>query len=182
MQIGCPPACNSLSRSMTASPFSNQGFRSVRRPAESTVYRQARARPRRVAADHRKAAMGNVSSDGPCRRVPGRSSPPLAVGRAHPAISQRQLNVLENGQIPDQVEALENESDFLVPDAGARRRNERLATALPFSGTSSVGVSSNPRMESKVDLPQPEGPAIETYSPSGWQGECQPVRAFPLRR
>ena len=29
----------------------------------------------------------------------------------------------------------------------------------------SVGVSSRPRIDSSVDLPQPEGPAIETYSP-----------------
>ena len=29
----------------------------------------------------------------------------------------------------------------------------------------SVGESSRPRIESSVDLPQPEGPAMETYSP-----------------
>jgi hypothetical protein len=29
----------------------------------------------------------------------------------------------------------------------------------------SVGESSRPMMESSVDFPQPEGPAIETYSP-----------------
>src|SRR3954451_5285025 len=29
-----------------------------------------------------------------------------------------------------------------------------------------LGVSSNPRIERSVDLPPPDGPAIETYSPS----------------
>ena len=29
----------------------------------------------------------------------------------------------------------------------------------------SVGESSRPRIDSSVDLPQPDGPAIETYSP-----------------
>jgi hypothetical protein len=28
-----------------------------------------------------------------------------------------------------------------------------------------VGVSSRPRIESSVDLPQPDGPEIDTYSP-----------------
>ncbi len=29
----------------------------------------------------------------------------------------------------------------------------------------SLGVSSRPRMASSVDLPQPDGPEIDTYSP-----------------
>ena len=40
------------------------------------------------------------------------------------------------------------------------------ATDLPLSVYwPSVGESSRPRIESSVDLPQPDGPAIETYSP-----------------
>ncbi len=37
-----------------------------------------------------------------------------------------------------------------------------------------VGVSSRPRIERSVDLPQPEGPPMETYSPlrtSNWMSE-----------
>ena len=37
-----------------------------------------------------------------------------------------------------------------------------------------VGVSRSPRIERSVDLPQPEGPPIETYSPfriSSWMSE-----------
>ena len=48
----------------------------------------------------------------------------------------------------------------------ARSRIVRLATGLPFSQYSPpVGVSSRPKIDSSVDLPQPDGPAIDTYSP-----------------
>ena len=40
------------------------------------------------------------------------------------------------------------------------------ATGRPFSVYSPLdGVSSRPRIERSVDLPQPDGPAIDTYSP-----------------
>ena len=48
----------------------------------------------------------------------------------------------------------------------ARSRSGRSATGLPFEQVlPSVGVSSSPRIESSVDLPQPDGPAMATYSP-----------------
>jgi hypothetical protein len=48
----------------------------------------------------------------------------------------------------------------------ARSLNDRSATCLVFSQyLPSEGVSSRPRMDSRVVLPQPEGPAMETYSP-----------------
>src|SRR5215208_935734 len=48
----------------------------------------------------------------------------------------------------------------------ARSEKERSATCLLFNQyLPSLGVSSRPRMDSSVVLPQPEGPAIETYSP-----------------
>src|ERR1700681_1729917 len=57
----------------------------------------------------------------------------------------------------------------------ARSENERSATCLVFRQYfPSLGVSSRPRMESRVVLPQPEGPAMETYSPlriSMWMPE-----------
>ena len=40
----------------------------------------------------------------------------LTLRGAHAAISQRQLNVLVNRQVADQVEALEDEADFAVSD------------------------------------------------------------------
>src|SRR5918994_1560029 len=48
----------------------------------------------------------------------------------------------------------------------ARSESGRSATALPFSVyLPSVGESSSPRIDSSVDLPQPDGPAIAMYSP-----------------
>src|SRR5882762_4978667 len=49
-----------------------------------------------------------------------------------------------------------------------RARSESFSpcTALPFKMYEpSLGESSKPKMASSVDLPQPEGPAIERYSP-----------------
>src|SRR6185295_4564302 len=48
----------------------------------------------------------------------------------------------------------------------ARSEKERAATCFSFRVyLPSLGVSSRPRIDSRVVLPQPEGPAIETYSP-----------------
>src|SRR5438477_5461395 len=48
----------------------------------------------------------------------------------------------------------------------ARSEAGSSATGRPFSRyCPSVGESSKPRMDSSVDLPQPDGPAIDTYSP-----------------
>src|SRR5215471_4042122 len=48
----------------------------------------------------------------------------------------------------------------------ARSDGGKSATGRPFSVYSPLdGVSSRPRIESSVDLPQPDGPAIDTYSP-----------------
>src|SRR5215831_15004401 len=49
-----------------------------------------------------------------------------------------------------------------------RARSDGLSSATwrPFNTYEPLdGVSSSPRIESSVDLPQPEGPAIDTYSP-----------------
>src|SRR5438105_2668170 len=63
----------------------------------------------------------------------------------------------------------------------ARSASERSTTNSPFSQYSpSVGVSSNPRIESRVDLPQPDGPAIETYSPALISNQPMIMRAFQL--
>ena len=54
----------------------------------------------------------------------------LALGRLHAAIGERQLDVLVDGQVADQVEALEDEPDLAVADArplGERQVGDRLA-------------------------------------------------------
>src|SRR6476620_587381 len=48
----------------------------------------------------------------------------------------------------------------------ARSESGKSATDLPFRMyLPSVGESSRPRIDSSVDLPQPDGPAIAMYSP-----------------
>ena len=54
---------------------------------------------------------------------------PLA--RAHAAIGQRQFDVFVNGQVADEVEALENESDLAIADARALRKGEVRDLACP---------------------------------------------------
>ena len=53
-----------------------------------------------------------------------RRDPLLALGGAHAAIGERQLDVLEHREIADQVEALKDESDLAVADARALRSRE----------------------------------------------------------
>ena len=48
--------------------------------------------------------------------------PLRALGGPHAAVGERQLDVLEHGQVANQVEALEDESDLAVADARALRR------------------------------------------------------------
>ena len=48
----------------------------------------------------------------------------FAFARAHAAIGQRQLDVFVNGQVADEIEALENEADFAIANAGTFRKGE----------------------------------------------------------
>src|SRR5436309_2402539 len=45
----------------------------------------------------------------------------LAITRAHPALSQRQLHTFINGEIANQIETLENETDLAIANTGALR-------------------------------------------------------------
>src|SRR5918995_7501890 len=59
--------------------------------------------------------------------MPTRSSAALALaplGGLHAAIDQRQLDVLEHGEVADQVEALEDEPDLAVAHARALRERQ----------------------------------------------------------
>src|SRR3954466_4247564 len=62
----------------------------------------------------------------------------FAFARAHPTVGQRQLDVFVNGEVADQVEALEDEPDLAVADAGAfRERKVRHLRA--FEGIAPAG-------------------------------------------
>ena len=94
--------------------------------------------------------------------------PALALGPGHAvAIGERQLDILVYGEVADQVETLEDEADLAVANARAVAEiqiRHRLAVQVVLPP---VGVSSSPMMESSVDLPQPDGPDMATYSPFG---------------
>src|SRR6185295_11007383 len=68
----------------------------------------------------------------------------------------------------------------------ARSEKERSATCLLFSEyLPSLGVSSRPRIDSRVVLPQPEGPAMEMYSPlwiSMWMPDSAWVSTSSVRK
>src|SRR5437588_6271302 len=65
----------------------------------------------------------------------------------------------------------------------ARSESERLTTGCSLRTYSpSLGVSSKPRIDNSVDLPQPEGPAIKCIRPSGCRDECRKARASRPRR
>src|SRR5437868_6377690 len=68
----------------------------------------------------------------------------------------------------------------------ARSESESDSAGFPFSQyRPSVGESSSPRSESSVDLPQPEGPALETYSPcaiSRWPPDSACVSTSSVKK
>ena len=121
MQIVAPSACSSRSSSITASPF----FES-RLPVGSSASRidgLAAHRPR-----HRHALLlaagelrrANASPGAPCPRVRQRLVHPRPrARRGQPAIGQRQLDVLPDRQVADEIEALEDEADLAVAHPGA---------------------------------------------------------------
>ncbi len=79
---------------------------------------------------------------------------------------ERQPHVVERRQRREQVVGLEDEADVIAPKlgqalgVGARRSNGRRRSTLP-----SVGVSMQPRIDSSVVLPLPEGPISSVSSP-----------------
>ena len=62
----------------------------------------------------------------------------LALVGGHAAVGQRQLHVLEDREVADQVEALEDESDLPIPDASALGERELLGR-LAVQGVVPVG-------------------------------------------
>src|SRR4051794_21279571 len=48
----------------------------------------------------------------------------FSLGRRHAAIGQRQFDVFENGEITNEIEALEDETDLAIPNTRAFRKRE----------------------------------------------------------
>ena len=88
----------------------------------------------------------------------------MRCGGGGAVIDQGQLDVVEGGGAGQQVEGLEDEADLLVADAGELvvvELADQLAVepVLPLEG-----VSRQPMRFIRVDLPEPEGPMMATYS------------------
>src|ERR1051326_1882660 len=56
--------------------------------------------------------------------------PFLSFAGIHPAIGERQLNVLINGQVANQIETLKDESNFAIANARALRQRKVLDRLL----------------------------------------------------
>ena len=75
--------------------------------------------------------------------------PLFTLGRAHAAIRQRQLDVVEHGEIADQVEILKDEADLPVPRARAlaHRQVRHRLTVEPVLATGRCVEQSEDREE-----------------------------------
>ena len=72
--------------------------------------------------------------------------PLLAFLRRHAAVGQRQLDILIDVEIADQIECLENEADLAVAHPGPPARRElldRIALQLMFAGGRRIEQSEN---------------------------------------
>ena len=103
--------------------------------------------------------------------MPTRSSASVtkcfAVAGARSAIRQRQFDVLENREVADQIETLEDETDFAIPDSRALRER-KIRDFVTFQRVTAVGrsIQQTENRQAASILPQPDGPAMEIYSPS----------------
>ena len=66
--------------------------------------------------------LGAMRHADPLERVAARA---VALGGAHAAVGQRQLDILEHRQVANQIEALEDEPDLAVPDPRALGLRQR---------------------------------------------------------
>ena len=79
---------------------------------------------------------------------------------------ERQPHIVGRGQRRKQMIRLEHEADMLAPQLGQFLRPRAGGRMLPRTRTvPAVGVSMQPRMDSSVVLPLPEGPISSVSSP-----------------
>jgi hypothetical protein len=87
-----------------------------------------------------------------------------ALVSADTGVDQRQLDVMERGRAGEQVERLKNESDLAIPDASQLVLvlvGDQLARQPILTGVRRVR---QPIRFISVDLPEPDGPMMATYS------------------
>jgi hypothetical protein len=99
-----------------------------------------------------------------------------ALGGGGAVVDERQLDVVQSGGAGQQVEGLEDEADFLVADAGQFVVVERADELAVEPVVALAGESRQPIRFMKVDLPEPEGPMMATYSLSLMRARCRAGR------
>ena len=171
MQIVAPSRCSSRSRSITASPFFESRF-----PVGSSASRiDGLAAQRAGHGDALLLTAGKLGGQCFARwAMPTRSSAFIdalpSVPATHAAIGQRQLDVLKHGEVANEIEALENEPDLSLRIARALAKARFGHRLIVERVGASRGRIEQPEIDSNVDLPQPDGPAMDTYSPGDLSG------------
>ena len=104
-----------------------------------------------------------------------------ALFRRNAGIDQRQFHVVKCSCASQQIECLEHESNFFVADA-RQFIIIQFADQLTDSASTgpSLGESRQPIRFISVDLPEPEGPMIATYS-LRWIRRLIPRKAWTCR-
>ena len=140
--------------------------RSARRRAGSAGRPTARARSRRAGARLRRARRAGGRRAPSCTSSSSSRARSSIFFRGQPRKMQRQRDVLQAGQAGQQIEELEDEADACRGARPSARRPSSPSSGWPSSAmVPAVGRSSPPIRFSSVDLPEPEGPTIDTISP-----------------
>ena len=100
----------------------------------------------------------------------GQQPLPVGLGPVLAVEGERQQHVFQHRQGRHQMEALEHVAEDPPADARELRLGEysgrpRISPGRRAAGSPELGLSRQPRMLTKVVLPEPEGPTKETNSP-----------------
>ena len=126
--------------------------------------RAGHRRPLLLAARERRRTVGHPPGQphGGEQLLGPRAGPALVL----PGDQQRQHDVLQRGELPEQVMELEHESELPVPHRGEGRRDRARRRAGRRGGPPPAeGASSAPSRWSSVLFPEPLEPTIATNSP-----------------
>ena len=183
MQIVAPSPCSSRAAPSPPRRSSSRGYPSARRRAGSTGCRRPRAPRRRAAADRRRAAPDSASCDATCRRA--------RALRARASCARRlpcRRYVSGSSTFSNTVRSpIRLNAWKMNPISRLRMRARSRRVELPDRRAVQhvrppLGVSSRPRIDSNVVLPQPDGPEIDSTRPCRLRSARRRARASRPRR
>ena len=164
MPMALAARMRSPSRSSTRVALAGRGCRSARRPVPGAADAPGRGRwppaatrrPTTRAASWRRARPAHgVEHRRRCRRRP----------RLNRLATRRQGDVLLQGEVGQDVEGLEDETQLVPPPAGQRRFVEPAKVFAIEHDIALIGPVEPAMRLSSVDLPTPDSPTMATYSP-----------------